>query len=118
MALIWYEYGLIGVLFLAILLVFAGGLFGFMRLRVQKWIGGAIGKFMLDMSKQAAEEEGGSSSGSPAGALELGGFKIDVGTIKELLGVLPEIMKAIKMFQSIGLLGGSSGAGGEKNPFL
>ncbi len=115
MALIWYEYELIGVLFLAILLVFAGGLFGFMRLRVQKWIGGAIGNFMTNLANQAAEEEGPGSTQTP-GQLELGGFKIDIGTIKELLGVLPEIMKAIKMFQGLGLLGGSGGGGSTFKP--
>ncbi|MEE9173335.1 MAG: hypothetical protein V3U41_10605 [candidate division NC10 bacterium] len=93
------------------LLLLIGVVIRWSRPKVQQWIGGAIGRFMQNLANQAAEEEGSATSPGHAGALELGGFKIDVGTIKELLGVLPEIMKAIKMFQGVGLLGGG-GAGG------
>ncbi len=81
----------------------------------EMWMGGAIGRFMQNLSKQAAEEEGGSSSGFSSGALELGGFKIDVATIKELLPIIPQI---IQMAQTFGLMKGTGGSGGGQNPFL
>ncbi len=102
MVILWYEYALLGVLFATIL-----GLSGYLackfsRVRVQKWIGGAIGNFMTNLSKQAAEEEGGSSPGSSA--LNLGGFKIDMKTIAQLA----ELAKQFGLFKG----GGSSGGGG------
>ncbi len=113
MTLLWWELALIGAINALILTVFAAGLFGFMRVRVQKWIGGAIGNFMTNLANQAAEEEGAGLPGttSPgAGVLKLGGFSIDIRTIKELLPVLPQLMEAAKMF---GLLkGGTGGSGG------
>lgn len=75
------------------------------------WMGGAIGRFMQSLSDRATEEEGGSSSGvSPAGALELGGFKIDASLIQSIGGLL-------KLAQQFGFLKGGTGGGGE-NPFL
>ncbi len=113
MVLIWWEYALIGVLFAVILTVFAAGLFGFVRVRVQKWIRGAIGNFMTNLADQAAEEEGSSSSGSSPGVLELGGFKIDVATIKELLAIAPQALQLAKMFGLTSGGGGASGGGGK-----
>ncbi len=109
MVLLWYEYVLIAAIFATTLTLTAGIAFSLSRVRVQKWIGGAIGNFMTNLSKQAAKEEGGSSSGASPGALEPGGPKI--------MGMgIPEIMELIKLAQSMGFLKG--GGGGGTNPFL
>ncbi len=118
MVLIWYEYALIAAIFATTLTLTVWIAFLLSRVRVQKWIGGAIGNFMTNLANQAAEEEGTGIPGttSPgAGVLKLGGFSIDIRTIKELLPVLPQLMEAAKMF---GLLkgGGGAGAGGYVRP--
>lgn len=118
MALIWWEIGVIVALNAAIL---AGTLLMFVKFgapkllsRAEVWMGGAIGRFMQSLSEQAAEEEGseGSSASSP-GAISLGGFKIDIGTIKELMKIAPQL---IQLAQTFGLVKG--GGGGGANPFL
>ena len=72
--------------------------------KAEQWMGGAIGRFMQNLSAQAAEEEGGSSTSSPGSALNLGGFKIDPATIKSIAEIL-------KVVQGMGFLkkGGSGG---------
>ncbi len=83
------------------------------RVRVQKWIGGAIGKFMLNLSKQAVEE-GGAGVSPSSGTLNLGGFKIDPGLIKLAVEYGPRLMELAKQF---GLVkGGTGGAGGYIRP--
>ncbi len=109
MVLIWWEYGVIAFLFAAILSLGAYLAFKWSRVRVQKWIGGAIGNFMTNLANQAAEEEGNSSPGTPS-ALNLGGFKINAATIKSIAEIL-------KVIQGLGFLKGEGG-GGTTNPFL
>lgn len=116
MPLIWYEFGLIAAMFAGILALFVGLTFKLSRVRVQKWIGGAIGNFMLNLSK-SAEEEGAvpgpmSSAGSPA--FNLGGIKIDPGLIQLAVEYGPKLMELAKQF---GLIkGGAGGAGGYIRP--
>lgn len=76
-------------------------------------MGGAIGRFMQSLTNQAAEEEGGEGQGisSPTGTLNLGGFKIDAGTIRSLTELL-------RVVQSLGFLKGKGEGGGGENPFL
>ncbi len=114
------DLALIAATFAGILSLAVGMTFLLARSRVQMWIGGAIGRFMQSLSNQAAEEEGAGSPGvssasSPGvGVLKLGGFSVDVRTIKELLPILPQLMEAAKMF---GLLkGGAGGSGGYIRP--
>ncbi len=107
--LIWWEYALIAATFAAILTVFAVGMFGFLRTRVQKWIGGSTGLIIRKLMEEA-EKEGGGEGGTP-GLLKLGGFEIDVGTIKELLPLIPQILQLAKTF---GLTSGGGGGGGGK----
>ncbi len=88
------------------------------RREAQEAIGGAIGKFMQNLANQAAEEEGGSSSGvTPTGAFELGGVKVDPAMIRTF-------MELYKLAQDIGiigpgglqgLLGGGGGAAGSSS---
>ncbi len=73
------------------------------KVAIQKTIGAGIGHFMQNLSKQAAEEEGTNSSPG-TGALNLGGFKIDVKTIAQLA----ELAKQFGLFKGGG---GSSGGG-------
>ncbi len=108
MALIWYEYAIIAAIFAGILALGMYGGQNYYRVKVQKWIGGAIGNFMMNLAKEA-EEEGG-VAGIP-GVLKLGGFEIDVGTIKELLAIAPQALQIAKMF---GLTGTGGGGGGGK----
>lgn len=118
MGLIWWEYVLIAAIFASILTLFSAGVFGFMRVRVQKWIGGAIGNFMTNLANQAAEEGAGNSSpGSSPGTLELGGFKID----PQMLGQLAQLAtqygpQLVSLAQQFGLMkggtGGSTGGSG------
>lgn len=75
------------------------------------WVGAAIGRFMQNLAEEA-EVEGGGVPGTP-GQLKIGGFQIDVGTIKELMGIAPQLIQLVKTF---GLLSG--GGGGGENPFL
>ncbi len=112
----WPEIGIVVALngvFLLGLLVLG---FRYVRKRLfpqaEQWMGGAIGRFMQNLADQAAEEEGGSSSGSPAGALELGGFKIDPQLIKLAVEYGPQLLELAKQF---GLI---KGGGGGSNPFL
>ncbi len=110
----WLEIGII----VALNTVFLLGLLvlGFRHVRkrlfpqAEQWMGGAIGRFMQNLAKQAVEEEGGSSSGGKSGALELGGFKIDANLIQSI-GSLMELAKKFGFIK-----GGGSGAG--ENPFL
>ncbi len=117
----WSEIGLIvaldGVFLLGLLVL------GFRYLRkkyavmkpqllseMEMWMGGAIGRFMQNLSEQAAEEEGTISPGT--GTLKLGGFQIDVATIKEIMPMIPQLMQLAQMF------GLAKGGGGGSNPFL
>ncbi len=75
------------------------------------WMGGAIGRFMQKLSEEA-QKEGGVEGGVP-GQVKIGGLQMDVGTIKELLAMLPQLLQAAQMF---GLIKG--GGGGGTNPFL
>ncbi len=116
MALFWWEIGLVVALNGAILagtfLIFLK--FGAPKLlsRAEVWMGGAIGRFMQNLSEQAAEE--GMEGSSPGvGTLKLGGFQIDIGTIKALMEIAPQL---IQLGQSFGLIKG--GGGGGANPFL
>ncbi len=78
----------------------------------EMWMGGAIGRFMQNLSEQAAEEGvEGSSPGS--GTIKLGGFQIDVGTIREILPIIPQILQLAQMFGVV-----KGGGGGTVNPFL
>ncbi len=74
------------------------------------WVGGAIGRFWQKL-QEAAEEEG--PEGSTAGMIKLGGFQMDVGTIKSLMEIAPQLLQ---LAQSFGLVKG--GGGGGSNPFL
>lgn len=102
--------------------LFAAVLAGFLlaiRFRMTKWVSLGFARMIKSFQDQDAEAGvGPTPGGGQSGEINLGGFKIDVGTIRELLGVLPEIMKAVKMLQSTGLLGGGGGGGGTPNPFL
>ncbi len=111
MVLLWYEYVLIAAIFATILTLTVWIAFSLSRVRVQKWIGGAIGNFMTSLAKQAAEEEGGSSPGSSTGALELGGFKIDPSMIKTFME-LYKMAKDLGIIGPGGLLGGAGSGGG------
>ncbi len=115
MGLDWVEIGvelaLNGLLFAAILAGAGYIAVKFFRPRVQQWIGGAIGNFMTNLMNQA-EKEGVEGGGTP-GLLKLGGFEIDVGTIKELLAIAPQALQIAKMFGLTGSGGGGSGTGGK-----
>ncbi len=76
--------------------------------RAEVWMGGAIGRFMTNLAKQAAEEGEEGTPGGGGGALNIGGFKIDSGTIQSIAEIL-------KVVQSLGFL---KGGGGGTNPFL
>ncbi len=109
MALIWYEYVIIAAIFAGILALGMYGGQSYYRVKVQKWIGGALGNFMTNLANEA-EKEGGNGGGSP-GMLKFGSFQVDVGTIKELLPLIPQILQIAKMF---GLTSGGGGGGGGK----
>ncbi len=115
MTLLWWEYAMMAAIFAGILGI-AGLYVGYrvlpkQKVSIQKTIGGAIGNFMTNLANQAAEEEGGSPSGSFTGALELGGFKIDPSMIKSLRE-LYKMAKDIGIIGPGGLLGGAGGSGG------
>ncbi len=76
------------------------------RSEAQQAVGGAIGRFMQNLTNQAAEEEGAAGPSSPGGAFNLGGFKIDAGTIRS-------IAELLKMAKDMGFLK-SGGEGGGK----
>ncbi len=114
MALIWYEYAFIAAIFAGILsaATFVG--FRLSRVRVQKWIGGAIGNFMLNLSKQAAEEGVGDVTGNAPSLTLPGGFKIDPGLIQLAVEYGPKLLELAKQ---LGLIkGGTGGAGGYVRP--
>ncbi len=69
-------------------------------------------RFWKTLSEKVNEEEGVSGGGSP-GVLKLGGFEIDVGTIKELLAIAPQALQLARMFGLAGTGGGGSGSGGK-----
>jgi len=90
-------------------------MFGFFRLRVQGWIGGAIGNFMTNLANQAAEEGASPSPNSASpGTLSLGGFKIDPGMIQMIVEYGPQLMKLAQQFGFMkgGTGGGSTGGSG------
>ncbi len=113
MAVNWLEIGLQTALIVA--LMASIGLYVRLKLipgvlsKAEQWMGGAIGRFMTNLAKQAAEEEGSEGAGGGGGgALNIGGFKIDSGTIRSIAEIL-------KVVQSLGFL---KGGGGGTNPFL
>ncbi len=79
-------------------------------------------RFWKTLSEKAAEEgdaPGGGAPGSSPGVLNLGGFKIDVQSIRTIVQMLPEIAKFLQTIQGFGFLtGGGSGAPTTPNPFL
>ncbi len=76
--------------------------------KAEIWMGGAIGRFMTNLAKQATEE---GEEGTPGGGgvLNIGGFKIDAGTIRA-------IAEIVKVAQSMGFLKG--GGGGGEHPLM
>ncbi len=113
MAVNWQEIGLQTALIVALLASI--GLYVRLKLipsvlsKAEIWMGGAIGRFMTNLAKQAAEEGEKGTPGGGGGALNIGGFKIDSGTIQSIAEIL-------KVVQSLGFLKG--GGGGGTNPFL
>ncbi len=123
MAVNWPELGLIALFQVLLLLVV--GLY--VRFRVnalrsqlpqlkkdlfaegEQWIGGAIGRFMQALNEEATKEgesgEGPSAAGG-GGSLNLGGFKLDAGTIRSIAEIL-------KVVQGLGFLKGGAGGGGK-----
>ncbi len=109
----WLEIGLQTAFMLIILLGVAlyvkyrGG----PKLKAQagEWAGAAIGRFWETLMKKSEAEGGGGTAGT--GKVKLGGFEIDVGTIKELVSIVPQLMQVASM---LGLVKG----GGGENPFL
>ncbi len=77
-----------------------------LKTELRQGVGLAIGAWMKGLSEEA-EKEGG--EGAVPGMLKLGGFEIDMGTIKELLAIAPQALQIAKMF---GLTSGGSGGGG------
>ncbi len=108
------DIALIAATFAGILSIAVGMTFLLARVWVQKWIGGAIGRFMQNLAKEAADEEG--AGGIPgSGVLNLGGFKIDVGMIREIAPLLIEYgPKLLALAKQFGLVkgGGDTGMGG------
>ncbi len=78
-----------------------------LKTELRQGVGLAIGAWMKGLSEEA-EKEGG--EGVTPGVLKLGGFEIDVDTIKELLAIAPQALQLAKMF---GLTGGGGGGGGK-----
>ncbi len=111
MAVNWQEIGVLMALFVALLASI--GVYVRLKLipgvlsKAEVWMGGAIGRFMTNLAKQAAEEEG-EEGGKGGGQLNIGGFKIDSGTIQSIAEIL-------KVVQSLGFL---KGGGEGTNPFL
>ncbi len=112
MAVNWQEIGVLMALFVALL----SSIGVYVRLKLipgvlskaEVWMGGAIGRFMTNLAKQAGEE-GGETGAGGGGALNIGGFKIDAGTIQSIAEIL-------KVVQSLGFLKG--GGGGGEHPFV
>lgn len=103
------QTGLIAVLLVAIGLYVRNVYAPRLLKQAEIWMGGAIGRFMQNLAQEAAEEEGGEGGEGGAG-LNLGGFKIDTGTIR----AIAELAKMAKEFGLIG--GGGGGSGGGFNP--
>ncbi len=107
----WPEIGLVLAINLTILLAISLYMkfHGIPKLlaNAEVWMGGAIGRFMQNLAKQAEEE--GSEGGGGGEALNIAGFKIDAGTIRA-------IAEIVKVAQSMGFL--KSGGGGGTNPFM
>ncbi len=111
MAVNWQEIGLQTASIVALLASI--GLYVRLKLipgvlsQAEVWMGGAIGRFMTNLAKQAAEE---GEEGTPGGggALNIGGFKIDSGTIQSIAEIL-------KVVQGLGFL---KGGGGGEHPFM
>ncbi len=80
-----------------------------LKTELRQGVGLAIGAWMQNMADEA-EKEGVEGGGGTPGMLKLGGFEIDVGTIKELLAIAPQALQLAKMF---GLSGGGGGKGGK-----
>ncbi len=112
MAVNWQEIGVLLALFVALLASI--GLYVRLKLipsvlsQAEVWMGGAIGRFMTNLAKKASEE---GEEGTPGGggAFNIGGFKIDSGTIQSIAEIL-------KVLQDLGFLKG--GGGGGEHPFL
>ncbi len=83
-----------------------------LKTELRQGVGLAIGAWMKGLIVEAAAEGGEAAS---SGTIKLGGFQIDVGTIKDLLPVIPQIIQLAEMF---GLMKGTGGSGGGQNPFL
>ncbi len=112
MVLLWYEYVLIAAIFAATLTLTVWIAFSLSRVRVQKWIGGAIGNFMTNLANQAEKE--GVEGGAASGPLSLGGFKIDPALIQLAVEYGPKLLELAKQ---LGLVkGGGGGAGGYIRP--
>ncbi len=79
-----------------------------LKTELRQGVGLAIGAWMKGLSEEA-ESEGG--IGATPGMLKLGGFEIDVGTIKELLAIAPQALQIAKMFGLTGTGGGGGGGG-------
>ncbi len=75
--------------------------------KAEVWMGGAIGRFMTNLAKQAEEEIGPEGEGVTR-ALNIGGFKLDAGSIKAIAEIL-------KVVQSLGFL---KGGGGGEHPLM
>ncbi len=114
MAVNWQEIAVLMALFVALLASI--GLYVRMKLipgvlsKAEVWMGGAIGRFMTNLAKQAAEEGEEGTPGGGGGALNIGGFKIDAATIQSIAEIL-------KVVQSLGFLKNIGGGGGE-HPFM
>ncbi len=66
-------------------------------------------RFWKTLSEKAGEE--GVDGTGATGRVKLGGFEMDVGTIKELMKIAPQL---IQLAQSFGLI---KGGGGGESPF-
>ncbi len=78
-----------------------------LKTELRQGVGLAIGAWMKGLSEEAEAEGGGGVPGA-SGQINLGGFKIDVSTIKELLVIAPQALQIAKM---LGLTGGGGGSG-------
>ncbi len=79
-----------------------------LKTELRQGVGLAIGAWMKGLSEEAEKEGVG---GSTPGMLKLGGFEIEVGTIKALLALAPQALQLAKTF---GLTGTGGGGGGGK----
>ncbi len=79
-----------------------------LKTELRQGVGLAIGAWMKGLSEEAKKE--GVEGGGTPGVIDLGGFKIDVATIKELLAIAPQFLQIAKLF---GLTSGGGGSGGK-----